>query len=325
MTNSSLFLLLKKILFPSGLSFRLILGSFLFVVLGLAGFFFLFLTRKPATYDQQIFFLLIVLGTGVSSFLFAWCLSRNLQRSIRLLRTAAKQMEGGLYSEAISEEQIGASPVEMREFCQAFNIMAGVVNQHICLLHDFNEALAVAKQSYLELSVTDQLTGLYNRTYFETEMKRLNSRQEVPVGLLVCDINGLKIVNDALGHLAGDALIKAAAEILRACFRGEDVIARIGGDEFVVMLPGADIVAARTGEERIQSYSAIYNKAHPHLPLSLAVGSAATSELPVEMENLFRKADHAMYQDKNQGKFASRQMLAKALTRNGKRISDSYI
>lgn len=324
MTNSSLFLLLKRFLFPAGLSFHLILGSFLFVILGLSGLFFLFITREPATYDQQIFFLLTALGTGIGSFLFSWCLSCNLQKSIRLLRKAAKQMEGGSYSEAIPEEQISASPLEMREFCQAFNIMAGVINQHICLLHDFNEALTVAKQSYLELSVTDQLTGLYNRTYFETEMKRLNSRQEVPVGLLVCDINGLKLVNDALGHLAGDALIKAAAEILRSCFRSEDVIARIGGDEFVVMLSGTDAVAAHTAEERIKAYSEVYNEAHPQLPLTLAVGSAAISEPPVDMEILFRNADHEMYQDKKQGKFTSRQMLVKALARNGKRISERY-
>ncbi len=90
------------------------------------------------------------------------------------------------------------------------------------------------EEEIVYLSYHDVLTGLYNRTYFEEEMKRLDVARQLPISFIIADINGLKFANDAFGHKFGDKLLKKMAEIIKACLRKEDIVARWGGDEFVV-------------------------------------------------------------------------------------------
>jgi diguanylate cyclase (GGDEF)-like protein len=148
------------------------------------------------------------------------------------------------------------------------------------------------------LSLHDSLTGLYNRAYFEQEMRRLETGRRVPVGLIVCDVDGLKLVNDSLGHTTGDALLVAAAGVLKESFRAEDVVARVGGDEFAVLLPGCDGAAVEASCRRIREAVARYNRENPDLPLSVSTGAAVSSEGPINMDDLFREADSAMYREK---------------------------
>ena len=86
------------------------------------------------------------------------------------------------------------------------------------------------------LSFHDGLTGLYNRAYFEEELKRLDTPRQLPLSFIIGDLNSLKLVNDSYGHRFGDAMIIRAAKIIKKYCRDEDVIARWGGDEFVILL-----------------------------------------------------------------------------------------
>ncbi|MCX8063236.1 MAG: PAS domain S-box protein, partial [Anaerolineales bacterium] len=154
------------------------------------------------------------------------------------------------------------------------------------------------KEQKLEyLSSHDTLTDLYNRAYFEIALSRMESENILPISILVADVDGLKRVNDEQGHRAGDKLLRSAAEILRACFRSEDVVARIGGDEFAVLLPHADDRVAEQLVHRIASNLRRYNLCHPQSPVHLSYGIATASQ-PMPLAQLFNQADRKMYEHK---------------------------
>ena len=117
------------------------------------------------------------------------------------------------------------------------------------------ETLAGEREEAFQMAVTDELTGLYNRHYMRDELTRMTAhatRHRGSFAVISLDLDGLKIVNDARGHQAGDDLLRAVADALRSVLRTEDVAVRTGGDEFVVLVPGADRAAAVSVIHRIK-------------------------------------------------------------------------
>ena len=148
------------------------------------------------------------------------------------------------------------------------------------------------------LSLHDPLTKLYNRAYFEEEMQRIESGRFDPVGIIIGDIDGLKLVNDTLGHHAGDAMLVTAAEMIRGCFRESDVVARVGGDEFAILLPNTKRDVVESACRRIKNAVSNYNLSNLKLPLSLSLGSAINRVKSVYMKDIYREADNNMYREK---------------------------
>lgn len=143
------------------------------------------------------------------------------------------------------------------------------------------------------LAYHDFLTGLYNRAFFEEEVQRLAQGREFPVSVLVADVDGLKEVNDTWGHAMGDTLLLRMARVLKSQLRAEDVVARIGGDEFAVLLPRTQAATVAGKMWQLREALGAHNVDHPDLPLRLSLG-VATAEEGQDLREAWRRADLAM-------------------------------
>jgi len=156
------------------------------------------------------------------------------------------------------------------------------------------------EESLRHESTHDILTGLYNRAFFDAELERLSHGRMFPLSIVMADINDLKKVNDTLGHSEGDKMISLAARVMLAAFRSEDIVARIGGDEFAVLLPETDCKVAEKTVERVLRCSEVVNG-----EVRIAFGIAC-AENEDNIAEALKHSDERMYQDKvnqkNEGK-----------------------
>lgn len=162
------------------------------------------------------------------------------------------------------------------------------------------EDISARKSAELHLqhvSTHDSLTGLYNRTYFDSEFNRLQNGLQLPVSIVIVDVDGLKVINDTKGHDAGDHLIICVAKVLQEALSGEGILARIGGDEFALLLPKTDEAAADQAVVRIRSCQERFNHAMPRYQVHFSVG-VATAIRGSDIPETFKRADAQMYADK---------------------------
>lgn len=149
------------------------------------------------------------------------------------------------------------------------------------------------------LSFHDEMTGLYNRRYFENELKRLDSSRKYPITIVIGDLDGLKIINDNYGHKEGDKYIINAAKILAETARTEDIVARIGGDEFAVVLPKTNNKEAEKFCQRIRFNIEKFNEnALLKKPISISLGYEVMKDSKQNLNDVFNMADQRMYINK---------------------------
>ena len=144
----------------------------------------------------------------------------------------------------------------------------------------------------------DRLTGLYKRAFYDEELARFSAGGRFPLCIVMADVNGLKKINDTLGHAAGDQLIRLATRIIQRGFRAEDVIARVGGDEFAVLLPEARKQVAEDAVKRIMSCPEIVTG---RVSVAFGIGFAENREMLAEA---LSTSDSRMYKDKAKQKIA---------------------
>lgn len=164
------------------------------------------------------------------------------------------------------------------------------------------------------ISMHDPLTGLYNRSFFEEQFAVFHESPVKEIGVIVCDVDGLKIVNDTLGHNKGDEMLLAVSGIIKNCLAPSDFAARIGGDEFVIILPGKTSLEVEGIIKRIRENIAEYNKQIDNLPVNVSMGFAvSTLSEHKRTRDLLIEADNNMYRDKILGRESARNALVQIL------------
>ena len=146
------------------------------------------------------------------------------------------------------------------------------------------------------LSYHDQLTGLYNRRFFEEQLKLLDEKKNFPLTIVMADVNGLKLVNDSFGHAIGDELLKKVVEVIIKGCRTEDIVARLGGDEFVILLPKTDIYEAEQIVKRIKALAS--KEKVGSVDISISFGYETKNNKEEKIQDILKKAEDHMYKKK---------------------------
>lgn len=208
------------------------------------------------------------------------------------------------------EKEFAAANRQKKKFIIKFHRMLDVSEKYdgtIILFDDVTELKEIEAQ-LRHMSFHDILTGLYNRNYMEQEIMRVSAGGYDPVGFISIDVDGLKLVNDNCGHVAGDTLLITVGQIIKSCFREGDIIARIGGDEFAVLLPMSDAVAVQKACRRIKNKLFEHNLVKLNMPISISIGwSIGHPCISDVLDKIIVEADSLMYAEKrdNRSKYAT--------------------
>lgn len=158
------------------------------------------------------------------------------------------------------------------------------------------------EQRLKRIGYYDNLTGLFNKNYLLKEMDLLNTKINIPVGILVCDSDNLKSINDSLGHISGDKLLKSTANILQSVFNDEHVVSRTGGDEFIIIVKDKTFSQVDELYKNLQTAIKQHNQNNIDMPIDISIGLAYSENSIHTMESTFNIADNNMYIEKRRKK-----------------------
>ncbi len=156
----------------------------------------------------------------------------------------------------------------------------------------------IQKQKEIEyLSNHDYLTDLYNRRYYFEQFKNLDNERLYPLGVMMIDVNGLKIINDAFGHAVGDIALKTIGKVLKNTFEPKHIVSRIGGDEFAVLVPKASLEELQQYKDRLKD--AVKKQKIENIEMSLAIGYEVKTNQDEDVDDLLKLAENHMYRHKS--------------------------
>jgi len=243
-----------------------------------------------------------VIGVGLVAlllFVLAWFGAEIfVTRRFRILLGLTERLRAGDFS---VRSGFGEGREELNRLGLAFDEMASELQRRDALLQDALERLR-------SQAVTDELTGLFNRRHLwnalEAELSRARRRRQ-PMAVMLFDIDYFKVLNDRWGHEAGDLVLQGIAQVVRRVVRGTDIVARHGGEEFVVVMPeaGEEVALLRARELRVRiAELSITYEGQPLGPITVSIGVAVSADASQSGDVLVREADSAMYEAKTGGR-----------------------
>lgn len=180
---------------------------------------------------------------------------------------------------------------------QRFDLRLVKINDEevLAISRDISERKEM-EQKLQYLSYHDQLTGIYNRRFFEEELVNIDVEDNLPLTMVMADVNGLKLINDSFGHVMGDELIKKVVKVINDGCRKKDIVARLGGDEFIVLMPNTSSEEAEQIIRKIKLLAA--NEKIESIEVSISFGYETKTNKNDKMEEIFKKAEDHMYSEK---------------------------
>ncbi len=250
-------------------------------------------------YGLQLLLFFTALGIVTGSYVI-WDIGRTVARMAQMLGDERRIAE----LERRNDE-VGTLMQSFGKMLETIEQQAAEINSFAGRLDAAYKELESTNTRLKETSFKDEVTGLYNRRFFsirlEEEMQR-HRRFNHPVSVVLMDLDGFKAVNDELGHAVGDETLRDIAQILVKHSRGINVVARYGGDEFVVLLVETSRAGARLYADRIRQVVSTYPFAHGKpITASFGIASLPDDEMSTS-EELVRAADEALYTAKRAGK-----------------------
>ncbi|MEG6586077.1 diguanylate cyclase domain-containing protein [Dendrosporobacter sp. 1207_IL3150] len=227
--------------------------------------------------------------------------------------------EGVRLEEIARREYVQAETVRMRKDGSLVDVQViaypiivdGSVVGTYAIYRDISERKAAERQ--LEyLTYHDSLTGVHNRRYFDRYIEQVSGNGSGSYGVLVFDVDGLKLVNDSFGHARGDELLKKAVELIRCCTPQAGVIARMGGDEFSMVLPYADEIILENMVKDLQTKISEFNSSCNEFTVSLSIGYAI-AENGQRISDALQEADSRMYKEKLHRSQSTRSAIVRTL------------
>jgi diguanylate cyclase (GGDEF)-like protein len=247
----------------------------------------------------QLLVLFTVLGMLAGAWII-WDLGRILARMGALMAS-----EGAMSGLERRQDEVGTLMTSFNKMLMTIEQQAGEINTFATRLDAAYKELESTNARLKETSFKDEVTGLYNRRFFNLRLEEELSRYRRfnhPVSVVLADLDGFKAVNDEFGHVVGDETLRDVAQILMKHSRGINVVSRYGGDEFAVLLVETSKAGARLYADRIREVVAKYPFEHGKVVTSSFGVASLPDDEAGTAEDLFRAADEALYAAKRAGK-----------------------
>jgi diguanylate cyclase (GGDEF)-like protein/PAS domain S-box-containing protein/putative nucleotidyltransferase with HDIG domain len=208
--------------------------------------------------------------------------------------------EGGLHIEKIAEHSTSSGSIHCKHkdgsnrwlAADAVKLPSG---RYLGFAKDITEEKHMESE-LLHLGYHDKLTGLYNRRFFEEELRRLDTERNLPISIVMGDVNGLKLINDSFGHATGDKVLIRTAKLIKKACRSDEIVARLGGDEFIIILPKTNRIKSVLVIDRIKSL--VSKEKIAGIKLSISFGVDTKDNTDQKISEVYANAENLMYRHK---------------------------